>query len=311
MLEQARKAAAFWPINVQSLSLAAHRENAVFRIDGRDGTFALRLHRVGYRSHKELHAEMQVMQALTAASCAVPKPVMSKSGDPLQVCDGVQVTVLTWLTGAPLGETGKPFAHSNRETIFHVLGAAIAKMHNALDEWTPPQQFQRQHWNADGLLGDNPHWGRFWENPELTVADRALLLKVRQDLQHRLRSRHWDYGYIHADLVSENLLVDEGKIHIIDFDDSGFGFRLQDIATALVKHHVEPDYPDLKQALVSGYQQHRPLDVEYVDMFLLIRRLSYLGWIMPRMADEGGKIRAARFLQEALEAAQAYVVAAR
>jgi Ser/Thr protein kinase RdoA (MazF antagonist) len=310
MLDLAQKAAALWPFKVKSLALAAHRENAVFRMDTEQGAYALRLHRTCYRSNEELRAETDVMQVLASAGCSVPAPVSSLSGDDLQILDGVQVTVLTWLEGMPLGETGKPLAHKNRSQIFAALGEAIARMHNALDVWKPPQNFPRVHWDAEGLLGDHPLWGPFWDNPSLSPSEKNLVLKVRRDLQQRLHNGVWDYGYIHADLVSENLLVDGEHIRIIDFDDSGIGFRLQDIATALVKHHAEPDYQELRGALVAGYQKLRPLDVDHIDMFLLIRKLSYLGWIMPRMGDAAGKTRAARFLREAIAAAQTYDVAA-
>ena len=308
-LKLAQAAAAFWPFETKSLALAAHRENAVYRWDTLSGVYALRLHRPGYRSDNELRSEIEVMRALADTGCLVPAPVASTSGQNLVQIDGIQVTVLTWLNGVPLGETGRPFAHVNRSGIFFAMGEAMAKMHNALDRWTPPQNFQRVQWNTEGLLGDEPHWGPFWDNPELSSTEKKLVLDVRQHLKRRLENKVWDYGYIHADLVSENLLVNGNDIHIIDFDDSGFGFRLHDIATALVKHHAEPDHDQLRAALIAGYRTLRPLDVEHIDMFLLIRKLSYLGWIMPRMDDAAGKTRAARFLREAISAAQAYVVA--
>lgn len=308
--ELAQAATAFWPFETTALKLAAHRENAVYRWETTTGVFALRLHRLGYRSDDELRSEIQAMRALADAGSAVPTPVASTSGNDLVTIEHVQVTVLTWLDGVPLGETGKPLAHQNRIGIFTSFGEAIARMHNAIDHWVPPLNFQRVHWNADGLLGDAPHWGQFWNNPDVSSAEKTLVLRLRQQLRQRLDTHRWDYGYIHADLVSENVLVDGNTIRMIDFDDSGFGYRLQDIATALVKHHAEPDYAQLRAALIAGYCAHRALDVEHIDMFLLIRKLSYLGWIMPRMGDAAGKTRAARFLKEAVAAAQAYDVAA-
>jgi Ser/Thr protein kinase RdoA (MazF antagonist) len=309
--ELAQAATAFWPFETKALKLAAHRENAVYRWETTAGIFALRLHRVGYRSDDELRSEIQVMRALADAGCAVPAPIASNSGDDLVAIEHVQVTALSWMDGVPMGETGKPFAHENRIGIFTSLGETIAKMHNAIDHWVPPPNFQRVHWNADGLLGEAPHWGQFWNNPDLSAADKTLVLRVRERVRQHLDNHTWDYGYIHADLVSENVLVDGDTIRMIDFDDSGFGYRLQDIATALVKHHAEPDYAQMRAALIAGYSTHRALDVEHIDMFLLIRKLSYLGWIMPRMGDAAGKARAARFLREAVAAAQAYDVAAK
>ena len=54
---------------------------------------------------------------------------------------------------------------------------------------------------------------------------------------------------------------------MIDFDDGGFGFRLFDIATALIKHRVEPDFTDLRAALIEGYHSQRTLDVGALEFF--------------------------------------------
>ena len=41
------------------------------------------------------------------------------------------------------------------------------------------------------------------------------------------------YSMIHADFVAENVLVDEGRVRLIDFDDAGFGWHLFELATSL------------------------------------------------------------------------------
>ncbi len=308
-IQKATNAIAQWPIKVRKISLAAHRENAVYRVESEEGVFALRLHRLGYRSDDELNSEMEVMAALSRAGLSLPVPLQNRRGLFLAHCEGVQATVLTWLSGTPLGETGKILLIPNRTETFQALGNTIAAMHNALDAWTPSPAFKRVHWNIDGLLGDAPHWGRFWDHPNLSPEDKNLLLTLRELLRKQLSQGPWDYGYIHADLVSENLLVDGNAVSIIDFDDSGFGFRLHDIATALVKHQNEPDYQTLRAALIAGYTSKRPLDTASIDTFLLIRHLTYLGWIVPRMQSPGGPERAKRFIDQALPAARAYLVA--
>ena len=52
-----------------------------------------------------------------------------------------------------------------------------------------------------------------------------------------------DYGLIHADSVRDNMLVDKsGKVSLIDFDASGYGFRLFDIATLLIHYINQKDF---------------------------------------------------------------------
>jgi Ser/Thr protein kinase RdoA (MazF antagonist) len=307
MLALAQKAIVKWPVTVLSLSLVAHRENAVFRVTADEGEFALRLHRKGYRTDAELQSELHVMAALAEAGIGVPKPVASRKGSQVEQQDQTQVSLLTWLSGRPLGATGVPLDLPDRFGTFERLGHLIATMHTTMDGWPQTQGFTRQAWGLDGLLVEQPQWGRFWGNPFLQPEEKTLLGLVRDKLRKDLASRPFDMGLIHADLVSENILLDGDSLRIIDFDDSGWGYRLQDIATALVKHEAEPDFIELKQALFAGYRASRALNTKDVETFLLLRHLSYVGWIVPRMADEVGQKRCARFIANAVARARDYL----
>jgi Ser/Thr protein kinase RdoA (MazF antagonist) len=113
-----------------------------------------------------------------------------------------------------------------------------------------------------------------------------------------------DYGLIHADLVRENVMLNEDKLQLIDFDDAGFGFRLFDLATTLLKNLTEPDYPALRSALIEGYRSVRPIDTDALDLFILLRALTYVGWIITRMDEDGSEIRNQRFIVNARALAQ-------
>jgi Ser/Thr protein kinase RdoA (MazF antagonist) len=303
----AEKAADCWPLNVKSITLAAHRENAVFKVEADQGVFALRLHRPGYRLTDELNSELLMMAMLEREGIAVPRPLKARDGAFLNLVNDTQVSVLSWLQGRPLGLTGTPLALEDRQGTFFRLGEVLADMHNAFDIWDRPPGFVRPRWDADGLMGDNPTWGRFWENPLLTPSQIQLLLRVRDRLRHVLHGGGFDHGLIHADLVSENILVNGSQPVLIDFDDSGFGFRLQDLATALVKHQEEADYVDLRAALLSGYRKRAEISVDDITLFLLIRHLSYVGWIAPRMIDAATRIRAEGFIAQAVSRSEQFL----
>ena len=115
-----------------------------------------------------------------------------------------------------------------------------------------------------------------------------------------------DTGLIHADLVRENILLDGAALRFVDFDDGGFGYRLFDLATTLFKTLPEPDYQDLRRALLDGYLGERALCLDDIDLFLALRATSYLGWIVPRMAEPGARARSQRFLAAARGLAKAY-----
>jgi Ser/Thr protein kinase RdoA (MazF antagonist) len=73
-------------------------------------------------------------------------------------------------------------------------------------------------------------------------------------------------------------------VSLIDFDDSGFGFRLYDLGTALVQTFRHPAQGELRDALMAGYGT---TDREMVEFFTMARTLASVGWTMPRLrADD-------------------------
>lgn len=291
-----------WGFEGADCSLVATRENRVFKVSTRAGqSFALRLHRPAYRSDTELTSELAWMEALARGGLDVPTPIAALDGAYLHRCDEVQIDVLSWLPGTPLGETGQPLALSDRQGVFRRVGVQMARLHQISDAWIMPEAFDRWSWDRAGLLGERSVWGRFWENPTLSAEDKTLFQAARDQAAGQLSEMEetLDYGLIHADLVSENLMLDGERVYLIDFDDGGWGFRLFDVATFLFKNRSELDFEDLKAAFLEGYQSQRDLNTEALELFMLLRAFSYVGWIMTRMDEPGAAERNKRFIDTA------------
>lgn len=303
------KALTLWGMDGAECRLIAERENKVYRVDHAGRAYALRLHRPGYCSEAELRSELKWMEAADAGGLGVPAPVASAEGALLHMIDGVAVNVLDWLNGEPVGKTGVPLDSDDRPGLFRAIGREMARLHQVSDAWTQPEGFTRRRWDRDGLLGESPVWDRFWDNPTLDADDRALFLRFREAASADLTAREdsLDFGLIHADLVRENVMIDAGRVQLIDFDDSGFGFRLFDIATTLLRNRPEPDYEALKAALLDGYLSVRPLDLAALDLFVALRATTYVGWIIARMDESGAKERNERFVATARDLAKAYL----
>jgi Ser/Thr protein kinase RdoA (MazF antagonist) len=305
------KALSLWGLEGAEVTFVAGRENRVYRARHKSGDYAVRFKRVGYRNPQELQSELYWMEEMDRAGLSVPRPLRSKNNLHLEYIDEQYVDVIGWLSGAPLvGGKGK-LTVSDPVAVYAQLGEEMAKLHLACDNWCRPSEFTRWHWDSEGLLGDAPLWGRFWENPTLSPKSIDLFTRFRSVAKQELVkiADGLDYGLIHADMVRENIMIDGSQLHVLDFDDGGFGFRLFDIATALLKNRAEPQYDDIKSALIQGYKKFRLIDETHLELFMALRAVTYVGWIVPRMEEDGSEARNARFILRAEELCDAYLTA--
>lgn len=283
------------------LSLIKHRENAVYCVQKADGErFALRVHRANYHSDASLESELTWMRALDAAGIGVPTPIATLNGQNFvsvsveDLPEPRQVDLLAWVDGEQIGsvEDGLGDDVGVIEHIYSEIGRVAAKVHNQAVSWEVPAEYERHAWDIDGLLGENPFWGPFWELEALTEEQRGLILEAREKIREGLTAFGQgaeDYSMIHADFVPENFLVDGDKVSIIDFDDAGFGWHLFEIATALYFIQGDPSYEIARDALIQGYREFRPLSDEKLaslPLFMAARSLTYLGWVHTRSETE-------------------------
>jgi len=291
----AEKALGHWNIDDARLDLVKHRENTVFRVTCADGVrYALRIHQAGLHSDAALLSELTWMRALVDEDFAVPAVIAATSGE-LFVKSGDgdetrQCSLLEWIDGDLFNDLGRVERGMRVELRdrYRRLGALSACLHNQASSWKPPDDFTRHAWDAEGLLGDEPRMGRFWDHPALTRDQRREFLKVRFVLRQFLDGLGKDtsrYGLIHADFLPDNIIVHDGGLTLIDFDDSGFGWHLYEMATALFPQIRQPFFDDLVDAWLEGYRAERAFSAEdeaLLPAFLMICGLNYLGWLQKR-----------------------------
>jgi Ser/Thr protein kinase RdoA (MazF antagonist) len=291
----AREALARFPIAPAEVRPVHVSENATFRVTDVGGAgYTLRLHRPGYHTLEELVSERAWTRALAEAGIATPEPVQAADR-----ADYVSVEVpargehryagvARWVEGTLLWEMLEGAEFANLATHFARLGALVAAIHQQSDGWRPPPGFRRHALDEDGLMGEAPWWGPFWEYPVLSAAERSVLLATRDRIRAALIRLGRDpaiFSLIHADLHPGNVVVTEGGFHVIDFDDAGFGWHMYEVAVALYRYRDRPEAEHIRDAFVAGYRSVRPLpddQVALLPMFTLVRRLASMGWEMER-----------------------------
>ncbi len=322
LLQIARTALALWPLDVVDMKPIKVRENAVYAVHLRDGCrVALRVHRFGYHSNAALSSELSWCEALAAHGIEVPTVVPSRAGRAFECveCEELgesrQVDVFEWIDGEQLGSAVQGVSGDEAAIFrcYRTIGQLAAKMHNQAMTWTLPSGFTRHAWDREGLVGEQPRWGRFWELDSLSAENRRLLLEVRGAVDQGLRAFGQladRYGLIHADLVPENVMVGADGVRIIDFDDAGFGWHLFEIATTLYFIRGEPYFACARDAVVAGYREHRALSDEHLEMlpmFLAARATTYLGWVHTRKGEPAATELTPALIEMALSAGREFL----
>lgn len=294
----AKKALPHWGLDDADLQLLKHRENTVFRVSAPDGQrFAMRVHRVGYHSDRELLSELQWLESLRGAGVATTVARHARDGalfvrvSTAEVPDGRQCDLLEWVPGKPIGsiEEGVALEEPDLTTVYALAGEQAALIHNHGETWQRPAGFSRFAWDEDGFFGETGSvCGRYW--------DLELLGAEELDLLHRAKAATAEalgrfgktpdrWGLVHGDLLPENLFFDGRELRLIDWDDTGFGWHLYDFATAMFAHLDRPTFYPALGAMIEGYRRHRPLPDEHLEVLphlIMARALSYVGWAHTR-----------------------------
>lgn len=322
LYDLAHRAVALWNLDVESLEPIKVRENAVFAIiSAAKSRAVLRIHRFGYHSDDALRSEFSWMEALRRFGINTPRPLLSRTGRIFERVElpglpGVrQSDVLEWVDGVQLGsvEQGISLDVGSVEPSYRAIGELAARIHNQATNWQRPVNFVRHAWDVAGLVGDNPLWGRFWELEALSGSQRTLIERTRSRLRRDLEQfgmKADRFGLIHADLVPENVLVDRTRLSVIDFDDSGFGWHMFELATTLYFIRQESYYTRALDAVVAGYRAHRALPdahLERLPAFMAARGATYLAWLHTRRGEQAAQDLAPQLIELAMSVFEDYL----
>ena len=293
------------------LTLIQHGENTTYRVDVADAAptnlpgspyaenrYLLRVHRTGYQNTESIASELAWLSALRhQAGLAVPEPVLSLEGAPLATVSAPGIpeprvcSLLRWINGR--------FCDRCRPSHFGALGNLMARLHDHAIHWQPPTGFTRRWWDWEGLFGDNA--GFYLNSDQVWTLLPDDYGEMFHEVARQVRQVMLEMGQgpdagglIHADLHMGNLLFSGGEARPIDFDDCGYGYWVYDFAVALSDWQDSPDWPRLRDALLDGYAQVRPLTEEqlkYLDPFMAGRRVALMLWATD-MAQVNSSFRA-------------------
>ena len=283
-----------YAINVRRVRLLIVDTNTLFRVEAADGRkYALRICRPGEHTLTEIEAEMTWLQALNAgADVNVPKPVLNKNGRPITTTqiEGVpgsrHCVLFDWIPGRPLEE------HLSPKT-YYQLGQTAAKLHIFAESYTPPANFQPMVWNRIFYYGAEPVVifeeanQHFFSAKQMSIIKQTMAL-AEAELQ-RLFAQPQSPIILHGDMHMWNVHVYRGKLFVLDFEDTMWGYPVQDVAITLTYGRFRDDYPPLRAAYQEGYSSLRPWPVQHphqIATLIAARTVMFINYVTHKTPTE-------------------------
>ena len=218
---------------------------------------------------------LNLMLHLSAQGLSCPVPLARKDGGLVSTIKNKPAALVSFLEGRSV--------RTPRPEHCRALGAAMAQMHLAGDrfELTRPNNHGLGNWQA---LFERCHSRADEVSPDLTRAMERELTRLQENWPDNLPT-----GIIHADLFPDNVFFLQGDISgLIDFYFACNDFYAYDLAIALNAWCFEADATfnvTKARALLSGYQNMRPLAPEEIDAVPILGAGAAMRFLTTRLFD--------------------------
>jgi len=281
--------------------------NDTYRLKTARGVvYYLRVYRSRWRSLPDILYELDLLNHLQRKGFAAAQPVPLRDGSlccELSAPEGTRYAAL--FTEAP-GELVS-YAQEPEKTAFE-YGQAVARLHNAVDDFTSP----RQRFQIDlDLLIDAP-----LRNIAPFLAHRphdwAYLQRFAGALRQRivaLPDRALEQGFCHGDLQGFHAnLSPAGTLTFFDFDCGGYGYRAYDLAVFRWCSRLKAQEAVWWQPYLRGYRAARflaDLDLQAIPLFVGARYIWHMGVHTQNAPDWGCEWLGDEYFTEKLNALRA------
>ena len=289
----ARNALAKYDLVPTDFKLLEHWNNTTFKVRTQTNGdtsvapqhYVLRINRPGFQNQAELEAEVFWLATLRQDLAVRVPHAISNSYQKLvtqATAPGIpqprNCILFGWLAGR-FFNTGLRPIHLEK------AGTFLAHLHTYSQTYTPPPGFTRKSWTSAAFFGAAAGIDAMAIQTFLSTTDKRFLVALRQNIEcveTTLGQQATQFGLIHGDFYHRNFFFHQNQIGAIDFDECGWGYYLYDVAVTLAAIRHRRDYPQLRQALLKGYRQIRPLteaDTTYLPIFICARLLGLAIWV--------------------------------
>ncbi len=253
--------------------------------------YTIKISRPLYRTQSELQSETDWLLMLNNINMPVPVPVKINSNYVNKINEHY-VVVFKYIKGE--------MPEYNDCNIMYEAGRLAALLHKA----PKPENSDRPVWSAENMTGKKGLWGDWRENEDLSENDKNIIENKLNEIKLNIHNYKTNkYGLIHFDLRMTNIVIGK-KFYAIDFDDCGYGYYIQDLASALSFMEDSNKLYELKDAWYKGYEEIAPLsdeDKNMADSFIILRRIQLLAWITSHKESDYVKTLYKGFAKKTME----------
>lgn len=253
--------------------------NDTYRIRTSDGsTYYLRAYRIQWRTLADIQYELDVLNHLKQKGFPAAKPVPYQDGQFFCAVPAPEGTrYLALFTEAP----GPEISYDQEpENVAQRYGQAVARMHNALDDFSSP--YPRFHKDIKHFIDDSLRYVESFlaHRPDDWAYFRQFAETLRAQIL-ALPAAELEQGVCHGDLQGYHANVaPDGTLTFFDFDCGGYGYRAYDLAVFLWCCRLEDAAAVRWEPFLHAYQGARSineLDVQAVPLFVCARYLWHMG----------------------------------
>lgn len=274
-------------ISQAKLRFVSDTGNVIFQAKTAEKSYSVRIYPDPFKTAPEILGELYWLLDLKQnTDLIIPEPLATAADQLVQeitipgTIQPIQVVIFHWLPGDIIGPTLMP------ETA-RQIGQLMASLHNHAATFQLPADSFRDttDWRGMGHFATNLSSDQlvriegFLSQPQLELCEKAANLAAATIN----KADDWeDFGLIHNDMHTQNCLLHEGKIGIIDFDDCQFAPFTCDMAITISSFDSLPGQEILLDAFLQGYSTKRHLPqncVEEIAAFRAERRLRLIRWV--------------------------------
>jgi Ser/Thr protein kinase RdoA (MazF antagonist) len=251
-------------------------ENRVYEVELVGGARRVaKFYRPGRWSGEQIAEEHALLRALADAEVPVPPLLAFADGTTLRRIDGIWYALWERSGGRSPDELDEALAER--------LGMLVARLHGVAAALSLGR---RPRLDAERYVRRQLAWLTAHHTLPAGLHERYLTAATTIAEVYEARSRGVAEQAVHADLHLGNVLLRDGQLRLLDFDDLAMGPPVQDVWLALPGRDDESRRR--RDAFLTGYERFRSFDhrsLALIEPLRGLRLVRYAGWLARRWHD--------------------------